>query len=652
MSGWNILGRLILGVYVVVLAWSLYRIQYPPECGMSYHVNGPVPDIGHKSDRRGRDAMYKNYKEKCIMPHWYENRRVYIRIHLGFDRPYANPVWSSNTAIAVDKPFYEIIKLPIPRKLGKSTAQSSSSSSKTPLRAWIYFTFDKYGTVDESENRKNEVLYTVDLTTIMPLRDSNRVKERNLLTDFNVTQAESQSDNKEQNKSQDHDVLHWRFAKHPLIIRYGKLYRVLGSKTLTEVGHRLNIRRIAKRDVRDYRDTAQVYDPVLWLDDLALIRVLYTPVLANQTASVDVPREDASEQRLKVPAAKLDNLYDDSREPFFLNFQFQPSELIIFMMRRILSQSLKYAEKEQYVNDTDLDNFRFELSNDRIFRTIMLQLVTWVHLFLQYLAFSDDWRFYTGENRNFSGVSSTSLLFSIIRSIIMILYLSNEDTSYIVLILIAKDIFFEIWKLWKVIQKRSSTGTNISMSKDAHTDIRKNVAVEYDMEATRWAMYLLTPCAVAFSAYSLKNYTYTSWWSWIVSSLADFMYIFGFVAMIPQIYINYRLRSVAHLPQKAFMYKVFSTFIDDIWAFTMKMPLKHRLMTFRDDIILFYFIYQWWMYPTDWRRVNEYGFEYNIRTPSPHNTAIDSTVDATASTKPTSMCTSTSISETEIRESS
>ena len=32
--------------------------------------------------------------------------------------------------------------------------------------------------------------------------------------------------------------------------------------------------------------------------------------------------------------------------------------------------------------------------------------------------------------------------------------------------------------------------------------------------------------------------------------------MFGFIAMTPQLYINYRLKSVAHLPWKAFMYKV------------------------------------------------------------------------------------------------
>lgn len=34
------------------------------------------------------------------------------------------------------------------------------------------------------------------------------------------------------------------------------------------------------------------------------------------------------------------------------------------------------------------------------------------------------------------------------------------------------------------------------------------------------------------------------------------VYAFGFLFMLPQLFINYKLKSVAHLPWKAFMYKV------------------------------------------------------------------------------------------------
>lgn len=54
-------------------------------------------------------------------------------------------------------------------------------------------------------------------------------------------------------------------------------------------------------------------------------------------------------------------------------------------------------------------------------------------------------------------------------------------------------------------------------------------------------------------------------------------------------------------------YKFLNTFIDDLFAFTIKMPLLHRLATLRDDVIFFVYIYQAWAYKVDYTRVNEFG---------------------------------------------
>lgn len=54
-------------------------------------------------------------------------------------------------------------------------------------------------------------------------------------------------------------------------------------------------------------------------------------------------------------------------------------------------------------------------------------------------------------------------------------------------------------------------------------------------------------------------------------------------------------------------YKFLNTFIDDLFAFTIKMPMLHRLATLRDDVIFFVYLYQSWKYKVDHTRVNEFG---------------------------------------------
>ena len=56
----------------------------------------------------------------------------------------------------------------------------------------------------------------------------------------------------------------------------------------------------------------------------------------------------------------------------------------------------------------------------------------------------------------------------------------------------------------------------------------------------------------------------------------------GFIMMTPQLFINYKLKSVAHLPWRMMTYKALNTFIDDLFAFVIKMPTLYRLGCFRD----------------------------------------------------------------------
>jgi len=60
--------------------------------------------------------------------------------------------------------------------------------------------------------------------------------------------------------------------------------------------------------------------------------------------------------------------------------------------------------------------------------------------------------------------------------------------------------------------------------------------------------------------------------------------------MTPQLFINYKLKSVAHLPWRMLSYKFLNTFIDDIFAFVIKMPTLYRLGCFRDGMFVLCFI--------------------------------------------------------------
>ena len=92
------------------------------------------------------------------------------------------------------------------------------------------------------------------------------------------------------------------------------------------------------------------------------------------------------------------------------------------------------------------------------------------------------------------------------------------------------------------------------------------------------------------------------------------VYAMGFMMMTPQLFLNYKYKSVEHLPWRALVYRACNTFIDDLFAFIITMPGLHRMSVFRDDIVFFIYLYQRWIYPEDMTRAS-LGVETSAEEP-------------------------------------
>ncbi|KAM7513915.1 hypothetical protein LguiA_003498 [Lonicera macranthoides] len=239
---------------------------------------------------------------------------------------------------------------------------------------------------------------------------------------------------------------------------------------------------------------------------------------------------------------------------------------------------------------------------------VITMVVSLLHSVFDFLAFKNDIQFWN-KNKSMEGLSAKSVIVSFACQLIVFLYLLDNDTSWMILGSSGVGCCIEFWKIGKAMHIEIDRSGRIPMLRFRDREsYAGNKTKEYDDLAMKYLSYVLFFLVACSSIYSLKYERHKSWYSWILSSLTSCVYMFGFIMMCPQLFINYKLKSVAHMPWRQMTYKFLNTIIDDLFAFVIKMPILHRLSVFRDDVIFLIYLYQRWKYPVDRKRVNEFGF--------------------------------------------
>ncbi|XP_015114592.1 cleft lip and palate transmembrane protein 1-like protein [Diachasma alloeum] len=278
-------------------------------------------------------------------------------------------------------------------------------------------------------------------------------------------------------------------------------------------------------------------------------------------------------------------------------------------MLRLLLQVKATMEnmKSLGFSDRDVDEVKGIYADTNFYLLAGTIFIASMHLLFDFLAFKNDISFWKSRG-SFEGLSVTTVIWRGFSQTIVFLYLLDEGSSLLVLIPSGIGTLIEIWKIKKVLrlQFTNSGGTipKLTWKKDKKNENEENKTRQFDAESMRYLSYLLYPLVIGGAVYSLLYQPHKSWYSWTINSLVNGVYAFGFLFMLPQLFVNYKLKSVAHLPWRAFMYKAFNTFIDDVFAFIITMPTSHRVACFRDDIIFLIYLYQRWLYPVDKSRMD------------------------------------------------
>jgi hypothetical protein len=137
---------------------------------------------------------------------------------------------------------------------------------------------------------------------------------------------------------------------------------------------------------------------------------------------------------------------------------------------------------------------------------------------------------------------------------VIFLYLvdNSEGTSWMILASQGFSILLEAWKITKTVDVRFRPPPQNSffsflpyviVFEDKHKlSETERKTQEYDEIAFRWLYIIAVPLLGAYAAYSLIYQTHKSWYSFVIQTLVGSVYAYGFLMMVPSLYINYRLK--------------------------------------------------------------------------------------------------------------
>ncbi|XP_037805461.1 cleft lip and palate transmembrane protein 1-like protein [Lucilia sericata] len=290
---------------------------------------------------------------------------------------------------------------------------------------------------------------------------------------------------------------------------------------------------------------------------------------------------------------------------FTITFHFRPMSIGKLRLMLMIEHAMKMMLQMGFTKN-DIEEVKSVLSETNLYFLLATIFLASIHTLFDFLSFKNDVIFWR-QRKSYQGLSMRTTLWRCFSQIVIFLYLLEEKSSLLVSIPAGVGVLIELWKCKKIlklevtlrgIHKRSEEGEAKAIG------TAESKTEEFDKQGMRYLSYLLYPLCIAGAVYSLIYQPHRSWYSWTLNSLVKGVYAFGFLFMLPQLFVNYKLKSVADLPWRAFMYKAFITFIDDVFAFIITMPTAHRVACLRDDVVFLIYLYQRWLYPVDKKRLD------------------------------------------------
>ena len=181
-----------------------------------------------------------------------------------------------------------------------------------------------------------------------------------------------------------------------------------------------------------------------------------------------------------------------------------------FLPSTVLRQTgLALTTFETLLSDIDptvgagvFDEIRYMLSPRYLYRFVLSNIISTLHVYLSFMAFKNDVGFYKGKS-DMKGISASSLITSFISSFIIFLYLMDSGgTSSVVLLTIGVEVLIDLWKLSKILRpKFTPTFPFVNIYDPGARSAGEVETMDYDAIATKNLWLTLLPILIGSAMY-------------------------------------------------------------------------------------------------------------------------------------------------------
>ncbi|XP_046887009.1 cleft lip and palate transmembrane protein 1-like protein [Hypomesus transpacificus] len=254
-------------------------------------------------------------------------------------------------------------------------------------------------------------------------------------------------------------------------------------------------------------------------------------------------------------------------------------------------QDVVYSLRQFGFTEDSIDEIKEILVDTNLYLLALTALVTVFHILCDFLAFKNDISFWR-RKKTMVGMSRKSVLWRCFSTVVILLHLLQEGSSVLVLLPLAVGSIIEVWKVKKVFKIQLQWKKSRSIFELGKLDEPEKKTMEHDSQAIRYLSYLVYPLCISGVMFSLVYLKYKSYYLWFINSLITGVYAFGFLSMTPQLFINYKTRSVAHMQGNVLVYRGLSTLVNDVFSSLFSGHSSLQLSCFRDELLLYIYLYQ------------------------------------------------------------